>query len=93
MRLSNFQQPRLSGLSVVPATVSGVLNVGGENVPYKNGVMNYGGQVYAVSDDRDFVISAKNVPIGAIINGALIGIDKLTPTQSAYFQKKYGYTL
>ena len=94
MRMSGYQNTRLAGLSAVdPATVSGVLTVAGEKVPYKNGVMTYQGQIYAVSDQNDFVISSKNVPIGAIIGGVLVPIDKLTPAQSAYFQKKYGYTL
>jgi hypothetical protein len=94
MQMSGYQRQRLAGLNAVdPATVSGMLTIAGEKVPYKNGVMNYYGQVYAVSDSNDFVISSKNIPIGAIIGGVLVPIDKLTAAQSAYFQKKYGYTL
>jgi hypothetical protein len=94
MQMSGYQRQRLAGLSAVdPATVSGVLTVAGEKVPYKNGVMTYQGQLYAVSDQNDFVISAKNIPIGAIINGVLVPIDQLTPAQATYFQKKYGYSL
>jgi hypothetical protein len=94
VRMNGYQRQRLAGLSAVnPATVSGVVSIAGEKVSYKNGTFTYGGQVYAVSDSNDFVISAKNVPIGAIVGGVLVSIDKLTPAQATYFQQKYGYAL
>jgi hypothetical protein len=94
MQMYGQQRQRLAGLNAVdPSTVSGVITIAGEKVAYKNGAMTYQGQLYAVSDSNDFVISSKNIPIGAIIGGVLVPIDQLTAAQSAYFQKKYGYTL
>lgn len=92
MRMSDTIIPRLEGLSAVnPASVSGSITIAGDRYIYRNGVLNYGGQVYAVSDDNDFVISSKNVPIGPIINGILVPLTQLSPAQSAFYQRKYGY--
>lgn len=81
----------ITRLGIAPEAVSGTLVIMGEAYPYRNGVLKYGGETYAVSDDRDFLISSKNIPIGAIINGALVSISDLTPDQMSYFRNKYKY--
>lgn len=92
MRMSGASITRLAGLAAVdPALVTGNVIISGVRYSYRNGVLNYAGDLYAVSDARDFVISSKNVPIGAIINGELVPIDKLSAQQQSYFKRKYGY--
>ena len=92
MRMSNVQTTRLAGIGAVnPASVSGVVNIAGQPVTYQNGVLKYGGETYAVSDDHDFVISTKNYPIGAIVNGALIALAQLSTEQLAFFKNKYKF--
>lgn len=78
-------------MGIAPEEVSGTLYIMGVAYPYTNGALKFGGELYAVSDDKDFLISSKNIPIGAIINGNLVSISDLTPTQMAFYQNKYKY--
>jgi hypothetical protein len=91
MRMSNTLMTRLEGIGEVP-DVSGRVIIAGVSYPYRGGVLNYQGQIYAVSDDKDFIISAAHMPIGAIVQGTLVPLSALNATQAAYFKQKYGYT-
>lgn len=88
MRMSDNVVPRLEGLNAAP-DVSGSVIIGNERFIYRNGVLKFGGETYAVSDDQDFVISSKRVPIGAIINGRLVSIQQLGPLQLQFYKRKY----
>lgn len=92
MRMSSTYIPRLAGLSGVdPRDISGRVMVNGEPVLYAHAIMRYKGRNWIVSDDQDFIINDLGAPVGAVINGILVPLDKMSDDQHAHFQPKYGY--
>lgn len=88
MRMTNYQPQRLGGLSEVPV-VTGTLKIGSDVVNYNNGIFDYQGKTYLISDAKDFVILPDGTPLGAIVNGMLIPLDKLSATNRQFIKTKY----
>lgn len=78
----------LQGVGEIPV-VNGSVVIAGQPYDYANGVLEFQGQKYIVSDAKDFVITPSGKAVGAIVNGVLTLLADLNPTQRQFIRNKY----
>lgn len=88
MRIDYIDLHHMNGLADVPV-VNGSVYIAGQIYDYENGVLDFGGHKYIVSDAKDFIITPAGKAVGAIVNGVLTPLDDLNPTRRQFIRNKY----
>lgn len=83
-----MRMQELNGVGEVPI-VNGTVIIAGQPYDYSGGVLEFQGQKYIVSDAKDFVITPSGKAVGAIVNGVLMLLTDLNPTQRQFIRNKY----